>query len=458
MSYFAIAAWSLPALSVSEPSFYAIQLIAPAATGIAMNESGAVIGTSYVDTGCGSSCLPPNEIVIWQNGVRTVLPAPAGATAYALTGINANGWISGNATSPFTRAVVWKPSGTSYETFDLGVLPNTSISTSAGIDDLNRVVGTSTTPYFPPTPAPFMWTETGGMVNLADQGASIESPLTISRNGTVATPAFWYRLDQPSAVFSLATAPAGYYPPGTQPAVINDNGDQGRFLVTTSTQNLVYPFRYFGAGSWLQLSTTPTGFLTSYGMGGINNDGDVAFTAGGAGMISYGPGGTAISLAGKISPAYANAGVTSAGSVTSDGKILAKVVLGASSRLVRLVPAEPCTVACARVSTLSMTGRMVSNPPGYCTPTAYNRINISATVTNDLGQSVRGATLRGRIMDGYWTNYAVTTRTDSKGVARIGYSGPACVGAVTFVVESVTAKGLTLDTSAGTLASSVIPK
>ena len=55
-------------------SIYVVDLVATAAFGVAMNDAGDVTGTSYPDPGCGSSCLPPLETVVWKGGQRIVLP------------------------------------------------------------------------------------------------------------------------------------------------------------------------------------------------------------------------------------------------------------------------------------------------------------------------------------------------------------------------------------------------
>ena len=111
-----------------------------------MNDSGDVIGTSSPDIGCGSSCLPPLETVVWKDGARIVLPDVPGCADITLTDINNQGWIAGFAgfVSTTTHAVVWKPVGNSYIALDLGNLPGKTISTATGIDDLGRVIGWST--------------------------------------------------------------------------------------------------------------------------------------------------------------------------------------------------------------------------------------------------------------------------------------------------------------------------
>src|SRR4026208_1996318 len=57
---------------------YVVDFVATAAFGVAMNSKGDVAGSSYSDPGCGSSCLPPIDPVVWRDGRRIVLPGLPG--------------------------------------------------------------------------------------------------------------------------------------------------------------------------------------------------------------------------------------------------------------------------------------------------------------------------------------------------------------------------------------------
>ncbi len=448
----------------SPPPFgYAAEFVSTAAVGTQMNASGDVTGTSYPDPGCGSFCLPTQETVVWKGGTRIVLPSVPGLSGIYVRGINAAGWVTGLAGLPgtTTHAVVWKPNGTTYTAIDLGTLPGTTISEGIGIDDAGRVIGWCSTLSFPPTSAPFMWTEAGGMVNLATQGFPVDKPLAISRGGTVATPGYWYRLGDPASVQAMTPVPQGFLGPSAYAGAINDAGEQVRFLPTTSSENLLYLFRYHPDGTWQQISFIGQGFLTQFGVGGINADGDVSCTILSTARIAYGTTGMLQDVTPLLSPAYAGATASTGGTITDSGMILAQVFIGNSPRLMRLTPAAQCTNACLRSSTVQMSAKFIQDPrnPGSCGPgiRAYNKVSVRVTVTNELGTRLSGVTVSGRILDDYWTNAPFTATTNSQGVASFAYRGNCGVGAIAFLVDNLAKAGSTFDKSTGDLFTFAIP-
>lgn len=444
----AVVMFPAPALATT----YGVDFIATAARGYAMNDLGDVVGTSYVDEGCGSFCLPANETVAWVAGSRIVLPEHPDYSGITVTGINNDGWISGYAGIPGmnTAAVIWKPVGSSYELTDLGFLPDTASTDSIGIDDFGRVVGwASSGGAIPTTAVPYVWSETDGMVDLEAEGYPTDIPLAISRGGMVATTNSWYSLDDVATVATLAAAPRGYVV-GKYATVINDTGDQARLLLTTSSSSLTYGFRYHTDGTWVSLST---GFLT--GIGSINDAGDVS----GPGYVAFGPDGTTEAL--SISSAYPGVAGGSPGIMNADGDILALATIGRSSRLVRLTPVDACTSGCIRVSGFTIRSRFVQDPswPGYCFEggSMYNTASVTLTVTNESGTPLRNVTVTGRWLDDYWTDQVVTGRTNNLGQLRLTYRGLCGTGAIAFLVDSATRGPLTLDRTTGTLTGYTIP-
>lgn len=447
------------------PDAYVVDFVASPAIGVDMNDSGDVTGTSYLDVGCGSFCLAPLETVVWRGGHRIVLPSIPGLPGIYVKGINAQGWVVGFAGYPSTttHAVVWEPVGATYQAIDLGTLPGTNTSEAIGIDDQGRVIGWSTTTNFPPNGSPFLWTASAGMVDLSLQGFPDEQPIAISSGGTVATVNRWYRLGDPSSVQLMPAAPTGFWLGGYATA-INDAGDQARFLVRTSGENLVYLYRYHRQGTWQQLSPVGTGHLTTYGIGSINNAGDVTGTIQSTGVIAYGPDGLAQGIAPLISAAYPGSAVTGVGPMNASGKILARVMIGNSARLVRLTPAWSCTAQCMRVDSLGISADFVPDPndpsQDHCAPDldAHNQALVTVTVTDAVGFPVTGAVVTGRFLDDYWTDDPVVGTTRGNGIVSFPYSGLCGVGAIAFLVDGVSAPGLALDKTRGVLSGWTIPQ
>lgn len=449
-----------PAWAQSAP-IYSADFVSTAASGFSMNDAGDVVGTSYTDTGCGWQCLPPQETVVWRGGVRIVLPAVAFSSMIFPVMINAQGWVVGYAGFPgtTTHAVVWKPVGGGYEAIDIGNLPGKAISYASGIDNLGRVVGWSTTHFFPPSGAPFLWTEAGGMVDLSAQGFPLEAPTAISRGGAVATAGYWYRLGDPGSVVAMPPAPRGFLTGAG--AVINDAGDQARFLVTTGGQNLSYLFRFHheAGGTWQQISSVPTGRLSRAGLGSINDAGDITATVASTGVIAFGPDGLAQALAPLLSPAYVGSVVTSTGPMNSAGQILAQIMIGRSQRLMRLTPATACAASCMRVTAVQMTGKFIQDPndPGQCTPLAKDHVVTKVTVNDENGIPIKGVKVTAHYLDDYWMDHKLSANTNLQGKARFVHDGLACVGAVALLVDNATKTGRTLDKTTGVLTNYVIP-
>jgi probable HAF family extracellular repeat protein len=442
---------------------YAPDFVSPVAYGVAMNDAGDMVGTSYTDLGCGPFCLPPLETVVWKAGVRIVLPPLTGFTGTAVTGINNQGWICGYVGSfDIPRAVVWKPNGNTYSVIDLGTLPGTNmVSAARGIDDQGRVVGFSSTSNLPPGGA-FLWTEAGGMVDLTKQGFPTETPVGISRGGTVATSGHWYHLGDPTSVTALAPVPPGGFFGFGGPAAINDAGDQARFLCVGQEHPVCYGFRYHHEGVWQQIDFAGTGPQGRGGVGSINNAQDITDTVSGGAQIAYGPDGINQPLDALFSPAYGSP-VIVGGPMNASKQILGQIWLGLAGRLVRLTPVTPCGASCIRVSNLVVSAKFHQDPadPGNCRPgniKEYNLIKATATVTSETGAVLSGVVVSGRFMDQYWTNKRVSRTTNTMGIAKFNFKGPCGVGTEAFIVENAKKAPLVFDKTVGVLAGSALPK
>lgn len=448
-------------------TMYAADFVATAARGVDMNDAGDVVGLSRLDPGCGPFCLPPEDPVVWRGGTRIVLPPLAGFTwpGVAPQFINGQGWVAGIVGSPYsnTRAVVWRPSGGTYSITDLGALPGMSLTQVGGIDDLGRIVGwANDAPVFPTVAAPFMWTDAGGMVDLAKQGYPNDVPLAVSPNGRVATYNFHYQLGTPASALAMPTPPLGFSYGGYGTA-INDAGDQARLLVSTGAQNLVYLFRFNAAAATFQLiSSLGTGQLTSSGVGSINSALDITASVRSTGVVAPGPTGSAQSLAGLLSPAYGGATSSFGGQMNAAGAILTRVMIGRSERVMRLVPIAPCAGNCARSSSVAVIAKFVQDRarPGSCTVDgkARNDFTAQVTVTDEFGAPLQGAQVTGRFLDDYWMDMRVSGSTSRKGVVQFHGSGRCGVGAIAFLVDNVVSGTRAFDRSTGIVTAYQIPQ
>jgi PKD repeat protein len=448
------------------PSMYVADFVASAATGWDLNDGGDVVGRSYTDPGCGAFCLPPEEIAVWRGGNRIVLPlVPGFSSSYQFPFfINNQGQVGGIAGIPgsMTHAAVWTPNGASYTVQDLGVFPGTSSAEVAGIDDQGRMVGWSTLGGAIPTlTVPFMWSPATGMVDLKAQGYPNERPAAMSPGGKVVTWNFWYQLGNPASAVPLPATPRGFVGAGSNGSAINDAGDQAHFLVSTGTQNLVYPFRLPNGGTWQMISSAGTGHLSRSGMGSINSAQDISFTVQSTGMIAPGPAGLGQPLAPLLSPAYPGATVGDGGAMNNAGQILTQVMIGRSQRLMKLTPAVFCGSNCVVVSSLVMTGQFVQDPafPGSCFQGGkmYNLTTATATVTSETGAPLGNVQVSGRFLDDYWTNRPVTGTTNASGVVTWTHQGLCGVGAIAFLVDNATLGTRTFDRTRGIVTNWVIP-
>ena len=432
-------------------SIYVVDFVSTAAFGAAMNEAGDVTGSSYPDPGCGSTCLPPLETVVWKGGRRIVLPNLPGLSGATGNGLNNLGWVCGfGGLLGFGHAAAWKPNGSTYTAIDMGLLPGTTNSSAIGLDDNNRAVGYSATASGSKTP--FLWTEAGGMVDLTTQGFPGEIPLGINAGGTVATIGHWYRFGDPASVTALTAPPPSFLLEGSAVG-INDAGDQARFLVNTGPENLVYPFRYNHDGTWQQIGFSGTGHLSSYGVGSINNAKDITATVQSIAQIAAGPNGLLQNVAPLISPAYGGGELSSIGPINASGQILAEMIIGQSECLVRLVPSQPCTNNCIQVTSIQITGR----GPARCDQGSAE-VKVKVTVRDELGLPLSGVRVTGHFFDDYWLDETVVGNTNSNGQVMFRHVGPPCVGAIAFLVtDARTRLGRTFDRTTGILTNYVIP-
>lgn len=444
---------------------YAVDFVATASDGAAMDPTGNVIaGTTTLPPAC-ADCVPTFGVpALWLRGVRHLLSLPPGAAYISFAGINAQGWVAGTAMrldATGGAGYVWVPraDGSAFDAQPLGSLPGYQDGIAAGIDDQNRVFGLART--WAVAEAPFVWSDGVGMQDLRTLGYPDEAPAAVSPGGTVATASLTYRFGDINSVSAVTPPPAGFLGlsfAGT--GAVNDAGMRASFLLSTSGTSSGYRYlsRHTEGLGWQVLGGPVIG-SSPRGIGSVDPQGAITGTLGLSGFRAAGPDGSLAALTGLVSPAYPGAEVTVAGDQGDDGSILAMVVIGRSERLAKLVPVQACTDHCLRVSSLKVSGRMVSAPgqPGQCVEGARNQVKAGLTVVDETGAPVRGATVRGRFLDDYFLDAPVTLTTTRRGTAVAKHIGPACVGAVAFLVDSIEKAGHTHDRSTGVLTGYVIP-
>jgi hypothetical protein len=181
--------------------------------------------------------------------------------------------------------------------------------------------------------------------------------------------------------------------------------------------------------SWQQIWPGPV-LYGAVGHGGINPTATSRATMNGVGLIAPDPtaGPAAVS---RVSPAYTGNVlpdtilVPTGGPINDAGQILARMVIGRSPRLVRLVAAEPCPSGCIRVLSIQMTGQMIGDPPGQCTPQAFNRVTATVRVAQDTGGPLARAIVSGRFLDDYYLDAPATGTTAFNSTVSV-HEGPAC--------------------------------
>ena len=185
------------------------------------------------------------------------------------------------------------------------------------------------------------------------------------------------------------------------------------------------------------------GICRATGVGSINDAHDITATVQSTGLIAAGPSGLLQDLADLVSPAYAGSVLTSVGPMNSSGQILARMIIGQSGkRLVKLVPAQPCTSNCIQVTNIQMTGK----GPAFCDQGSAEA-QATLTVKNEAGVPLSGVRVTGHFFDDYWLDETVVGMTNANGQVKFRHVGPPCVGAIAFLVtdaESMQARTLSL--------------
>jgi hypothetical protein len=85
-------------------------------------------------------------------------------------------------------------------------------------------------------------------------------------------------------------------------------------------------------------------------------------------------------------------------------------------------------------------------------------VKATLTVTDEAGTPLPRVRITGHFFDDYWLDHTVAGRTNTSGQITFRHWGPACVGAIAFLVTNATTKpGRTFDRTTGILTNYVIP-
>lgn len=435
-----------------------LDLVDGNATPLTVNAQGHILGYQQ-SWPCGNptQCTPQTHPTVWREGQALRLPTQTGLYA-APAALSPSGMVVGSLTDygSNAQAVVWQFNGSSYGLQTLGLM-GLAQSAATAVDQQERVVGYALTPFI--STKPFVWTAASGMTDLSAQGYPASRPWRISPQGWVVADAHRYRLGEPGSVTALPPPPTGYRAPTGQSLRVNDSGDLAGVLLTTSSSSSLG-----GMHRWLEASQQWQALggalpLRNIGVSSLEADATVLGSGLGGAILAQGPSGQPQALQDRLSTAYTSVGLISTAGRDGQGRHVVAVTLGTVSRMARAVEAAPCTGACLRVSPLLISGKFINDPaaPGSCTDKARQKVQTVATVTDAAGNPQAAVTVKGRYLDSYGLNQAVSGKTNTQGKVTLSHSGPACRGTVTLLVEAATKKQWRFDRTVGSLNASVIP-
>lgn len=256
------------ATDAQAPTMYRAEYLGPAIGAAAMNESGAVVGSTSLGGAIRGWIAGPGAPV-------TALPLPAGHLSSFAHDINDAGVIVGvvsTSTSPefFGEAAAWTPDGAGgYVISLLGKLPGHQTSAAVALNDVGDIVGHSTLNGFR---SPVLFTAPGGVLDLGPTG--VFDPHSINDARVLVDSSFVVKtLDLDTMVaqsLGLPTGPPSYI--ATDSAKINASGQvAGLGILATSTSCDRVAARYTEGVGWQVFS----GCGTANGAYDLNDRGDV---------------------------------------------------------------------------------------------------------------------------------------------------------------------------------------
>lgn len=246
----------------------------------AINNAGTVVGVRV----SGNNYTP----LISEGGAPwAVLPVPAGAMSVVPTDINDSNVVVGVSydTAWNPTAVRWtrvKPGVYSVQT--LPRLPGHTSSYATGINNLGQIIGARGSLGYVPTGTGWVYSDSGGIVDLSTAYAFWVYPRAINDNGIII--GGQERLNLATGqVDVIGAGPSNYNAVGG--VAINNNGFiAGTAVLRSSSLNIVSLFRYEGPSGWRYLTGTSRYTVAT----SINSGGDIGYGELGPGLYLDGEG------------------------------------------------------------------------------------------------------------------------------------------------------------------------
>jgi hypothetical protein len=250
------------------PPNYQLQYLGPG-TPAAINNNGIVVGS----TTDGTNYSPWVSI---GGAPWVALPVPAGATSVFPTDVNDAGVVVGVAYTNWNPvAVRWTPAGGGYTVAELPRLPGEPASYATAINNLGQIVGSRSALGYVPTSYGWVYSDTGGLVNLATTYGLWTVPSDINDASQVISGVERLNLNT-GVIENTGAGPSNYQPISS--VAINNSGQMAGYAPQTSISlNIVSVFRYSG-GVWSYIDGTSKYTAAR----SINNLGDVGYSEQGA--------------------------------------------------------------------------------------------------------------------------------------------------------------------------------
>jgi uncharacterized membrane protein len=281
----------------------------------AINNAGTVVGARV----SGNNYTP----LISEGGAPwALLPVPAGAMSVFPTDINDSDVVVG-----VSFDTAWNPTAVRWTKIKPGVysvqalprLPGHTSSYATGINNLGQIVGARGSLGYVPTGTGWVYSETGGIVDLSTTYAFWVYPRAINDNGIII--GGQERLNLATGqVDVIGAGPSNYNPVGG--VAINNNGFiAGTASLRSTSLNIVSLFRFEGAAGWRYLTGTSRYTVAT----SINSGGDIGYGELGPGVYLEGDG--LFALGDLLDPVHTGQGwaVTGSGVHLNDLRMAATV-------------------------------------------------------------------------------------------------------------------------------------